>query len=95
MSLYTDYLKEIEARKEQDLHPKPIDDGALVAELIEQIKDSDNAHRETSFSSSSTTPCPAPPARPASRRPFSRRSSWARQWLRKSPLILPLSCCRT
>ena len=49
MSLYTDYLKEIEARKEQDLHPKPIDDGALVAELIEQIKDSDNAHREDSL----------------------------------------------
>ncbi len=49
MSLYTDYLTEIDARKEQDLHPKPIDDGALVEELIEQIKDSGNAHREASL----------------------------------------------
>ena len=39
MSLYTDYLTEIEARKEQGLHPKPIDDAALVSELIAQIKD--------------------------------------------------------
>ncbi|HKK97212.1 MAG TPA: bifunctional aconitate hydratase 2/2-methylisocitrate dehydratase [Marivita sp.] len=45
MSLYTDYLAEIEARKEQDLSPKPIDDGALVAELIELIRDTGNAHR--------------------------------------------------
>ena len=29
MSLYTDYLTEIETRKEQGLNPKPIDDGAL------------------------------------------------------------------
>ena len=46
MSLYTDYLAEIDARKEQGLNPKPIDDGALVAELIEQIKDTGNEHRE-------------------------------------------------
>lgn len=49
MSLYTDYLTEIETRKEQDLHPKPIDDGALVAELIEQIKDTGNEYREDSL----------------------------------------------
>jgi len=30
MSLYADYLNEIESRKEQGLNPKPIDDGALV-----------------------------------------------------------------
>ena len=28
MSLYADYLKEIEKRKSQGLSPKPIDDGA-------------------------------------------------------------------
>lgn len=39
MSLYTDYLAEIETRKAEGLHPKPIDDGALVAELIAQIED--------------------------------------------------------
>ncbi len=49
MSLYTDYLAEIEERKKQDLHPKPIDDGALVAELIAQIKDTGNEHREDSL----------------------------------------------
>ena len=38
MSLYTDYLAEIDARKEQGLNPKPIDDGALVEELIAQIE---------------------------------------------------------
>ncbi|MCV6597069.1 MAG: bifunctional aconitate hydratase 2/2-methylisocitrate dehydratase [Mangrovicoccus sp.] len=49
MSLYTDYLNEIETRKEQGLAPKPIDDGALVNEIISQIKDRENAHREDSL----------------------------------------------
>ncbi|WP_306146282.1 bifunctional aconitate hydratase 2/2-methylisocitrate dehydratase [Roseibium sp. MMSF_3412] len=49
MSLYTAYLEEIESRKEQGLHPKPIDDGALVSELIAQIKDAGNAHRQDSL----------------------------------------------
>ena len=49
MSLYTDYLNEIETRKGEGLNPKPIDDGALVAELIEQIKDTGNAEREASL----------------------------------------------
>ncbi|WP_434051522.1 MAG: bifunctional aconitate hydratase 2/2-methylisocitrate dehydratase [Roseibium sp.] len=49
MSLYTAYLEEIESRKEQGLHPKPIDDGALVSELIAQIKDPGNAHRQDSL----------------------------------------------
>jgi aconitate hydratase 2/2-methylisocitrate dehydratase len=49
MSLYTDYLAEIEDRKTQDLHPKPIEDGALVAELIAQIIDSGNEHRDDSL----------------------------------------------
>ncbi|MBO9397649.1 bifunctional aconitate hydratase 2/2-methylisocitrate dehydratase [Shimia sp. R9_2] len=46
MSLYTDYLAEIETRKEQGLNPKPIDAGDLVAELIELIKDTGNEARE-------------------------------------------------
>ncbi|UWQ43599.1 bifunctional aconitate hydratase 2/2-methylisocitrate dehydratase (plasmid) [Leisingera aquaemixtae] len=49
MSLYTDYLNEIETRKEQGLNPKPIDDGALVEELIAQIRDTGNAHRDDSL----------------------------------------------
>ena len=49
MSLYSDYLAEIEDRKTQGLHPKPIEDRALVSELIAQIKDTGNEHREASL----------------------------------------------
>jgi aconitate hydratase 2/2-methylisocitrate dehydratase len=49
MSLYSDYLSEIENRKSQGLHPKPIDDGALVEELITRIKDKSHADREASL----------------------------------------------
>jgi len=49
MSLYNDYIKEIEERKTQGLHPKPIDGGDLLAEIIEQIKDLENPHREDSL----------------------------------------------
>ena len=49
MSLYTDYLKEIDARHEQGLHPKPIETAELTRELIAQIKDVDHAHREASL----------------------------------------------
>ncbi|MEM1406107.1 MAG: bifunctional aconitate hydratase 2/2-methylisocitrate dehydratase, partial [Bacteroidota bacterium] len=49
MSTYHEYLNEIEERKSQALHPKPIDDAELISEIISQIKDSDNAHREDSL----------------------------------------------
>ena len=49
MSLYESYLKEIEERKGMDLHPKPIDDKALTNEIISQIKDIENKHREDSL----------------------------------------------
>lgn len=49
MSLYQDYLTEIETRKEQGLSPKPIEDGALTQEIIDQIKDADSAHRSASL----------------------------------------------
>jgi aconitate hydratase 2/2-methylisocitrate dehydratase len=48
MSLYTDYSNEIEARKSQGLNPKPIEDGALLSEVISQIKDVNHEHREES-----------------------------------------------
>lgn len=50
MSLYLDYLQEIEDRKGQNLHPKPIDGGDLLAEIIAQIKDTGHEHREDSLS---------------------------------------------
>ncbi|WP_372936916.1 bifunctional aconitate hydratase 2/2-methylisocitrate dehydratase [Seonamhaeicola sp.] len=46
---YTDYIKEIEERKAQGLHPKPIDGAELLSEIISQIKDSDNKYREDSL----------------------------------------------
>ena len=49
MSLYLDYLKEIESRKEQGLSPKPIEDSALLAEIIAQIKDPAHEHRADSL----------------------------------------------
>ena len=50
MSLYTEYLKEIEVRKnELGLNPKPIDTAELTSEIIAQIKDTGNEHREASL----------------------------------------------
>ena len=49
MNIYNDYLKEIEERKAQGLHPKPIDDAELLSEIISQIKDAGNEHREDSL----------------------------------------------
>ena len=49
MSLYTAYLQEIEDRKLQGLHPKPIDSSDLLAEIIAQIKDTENQYREDSL----------------------------------------------
>ncbi|WP_421883177.1 bifunctional aconitate hydratase 2/2-methylisocitrate dehydratase [Pacificispira sp.] len=49
MTLYSDYLTEIEDRKKQGLHPKPIEDGALVEALIAQIKDVGHEHRADSL----------------------------------------------
>ncbi len=46
MNIYQDYIQEIEERKSQGLHPKPIDGAELLSEIISQIKDLDNAHRE-------------------------------------------------
>ncbi|MEM8594885.1 MAG: bifunctional aconitate hydratase 2/2-methylisocitrate dehydratase [Pseudomonadota bacterium] len=49
MTLYATYLDEIETRKQQRLHAKPIDDGSLLAEVIAQIKDVGNDHRADSL----------------------------------------------
>ncbi|MEG0696902.1 MAG: bifunctional aconitate hydratase 2/2-methylisocitrate dehydratase, partial [Algoriella sp.] len=48
MSLYEDYIKEIEERKGQGLHPKPIDGAELLSEVIAQIKDVNNQYRKDS-----------------------------------------------
>ena len=46
---YKDYLKEIDERKKQGLHPKPIDGAELISEVIEQIKDTEHEYRKDSL----------------------------------------------
>ncbi len=46
---YSDYIKEIEERKIQGLHPKPIDGAELLSEIIAQIKDLDSEYRTDSL----------------------------------------------
>ncbi|WP_282630668.1 bifunctional aconitate hydratase 2/2-methylisocitrate dehydratase [Empedobacter sedimenti] len=48
MSLYKDYINEIEERKGLGLHPKPIDGAELLSEVISQIKDVNNEYRADS-----------------------------------------------
>ncbi len=47
--MYTDYLEQIETRKGQGLHPKPIEDAELVEALILQIQDRHHEHRKDSL----------------------------------------------
>ena len=50
MSLYLEYIAEIESRKNDlGLAPKPIDSAELLSEIIEQIKDSANEYRAASL----------------------------------------------
>ena len=49
MSTYNDYIIEIEERKVQGLHPKPIDSAELLIEIVAQIKDTNNANRADSL----------------------------------------------
>ncbi len=49
MNTYKDYIQEIEQRKGQGLHPKPIDGAELLSEIISQIKDTNNEHRADSL----------------------------------------------
>ena len=49
MSLFDAYLEEIETRKAEGLHAKPIDDGALLSEIITQIENKEHPHRADSL----------------------------------------------
>ena len=49
MNRYNEYLKEIEERRGQELHPKPIDNAELLSEIIAQIEDLENVHRKESL----------------------------------------------
>ena len=49
MNMYKEYIKEIEERKKDGLHPKPIDGAELLSEVISQIKDLNHLEREESL----------------------------------------------
>jgi len=49
MSHFTAYLDEIKIRKQQNLSPKPIEDGELITEIVSQIKDYANEYRDDSL----------------------------------------------
>jgi aconitate hydratase 2/2-methylisocitrate dehydratase len=49
MNLYQEYLKEIDLRKDDGLHPKPIVDGELLTEIIHQIKNETHQYRNDSI----------------------------------------------
>ena len=49
MSIYQDYLKEIQERKTMKLGPKPIDGAELIKEVIKQIKDPAHQFRQDSL----------------------------------------------
>ena len=46
MKIYKDYINEINNRKKLSLKPKPIDDGNLLKEIINEIKDVNSKHRK-------------------------------------------------
>jgi aconitate hydratase 2/2-methylisocitrate dehydratase len=46
MNLYTEYIKEIEERKSQGLHPKPIDTAELLSEIISYLKEKNSPYRK-------------------------------------------------
>ena len=49
MSIYKDYLNQIENRKKLGLHPQPIDGDDLLSEIVSQIKDIDHTYRAESL----------------------------------------------
>ncbi|MDE0773078.1 MAG: bifunctional aconitate hydratase 2/2-methylisocitrate dehydratase, partial [Salibacteraceae bacterium] len=49
MSIYKDYLNQIENRKKLGLHPQPIDSADLLSEIVSQIKDIDHTYRTESL----------------------------------------------
>ena len=46
MSVYSDYLDEIETRRQEGLNPKPIEDAALIKEIISHIEDEGSAQHK-------------------------------------------------
>ena len=50
MSLYQEYLNNIAERKEKGLHPRPIDSGELITEIIDIVIDEKSDQRKNDYS---------------------------------------------
>ena len=92
MGLYTDYLAEIEDRKKQELHPKPIENGALVEELITQIKDPGNEHYQTSLNFLIYNTLPGTTSAAGVKAQFLNQLFSTKFWSKRYRPILPSNC---
>lgn len=95
MSVYTDYLEQIEARKGQGLHPKPIEDAELVEALIAQIEDAGHEHREASLQFFIYNTLPGTTSAAGAKARFLKRIVRGTRRSRRSPRPSHLSSCRT
>jgi aconitate hydratase 2/2-methylisocitrate dehydratase len=95
MNIYQDYIKEIEERKTQGLHPKPIDGAELLGEIIAQIKDSESEHREDSLKFFIYNTLPGTTSAAGVKARFLKRSFWGNPWSKKYQLLMPSSCYLT
>ncbi|MCK7557017.1 hypothetical protein MKQ70_19205 [Chitinophaga sedimenti] len=94
MELYNEYLKEIEERRGQELHPKPIDGAELLSEIIVQIRDTDNVHRKDALNFFIYNVLPGTTSAAGVKAAFLRKSSSVRLQYPKLHLLLLLSCYR-
>ena len=95
MSLYEEYLKEIEVRKVKGLHPKPIEDAFLTKEIISQIKDLDHKDRSDSLRHLIYNTLPGTTSAAVEKAKFLRRLLPVKRRSKKSTEILRLNFCPT
>jgi aconitate hydratase 2/2-methylisocitrate dehydratase len=95
MNIYQDYIKEIEERKTQGLHPKPIDGAELLGEIIAQIKDSESEHREDSLKFFIYNTLPGTTSAAGVKARFLKEIILGNPWSKKYQLLMPSSCYLT
>ena len=95
MSLYLDYLAEIESRKTQGLAPKPIDDGALTAEIVALIADASSEDRTDALKFFIYNTLPGTTSAAGVKAAFLKKVILGEAIVRKSPPRSASNCCRT
>ena len=78
LNLYKAYIKEIEERKGQGLHPKPIDSAELLSEIIAQIKEQTTQIEKSVCTFLSIIHCQVPRVQPDKSKILKRNYSRAR-----------------